>query len=98
MQTDYHPPPPHLGSGWPSPRLCFHHLEAEEEFKKGRKTFVPGASVWSRISLGFDITSNSPFFHLFVELILCTALREQRNHKDMHKLSHKKEGEREFHF
>ena len=61
-----------------------------------RKTFVFSALVWSRISLGFRPPQTVFSFHPFVERCFCTAVRQQRNHKDMHKLSDKKEGKKNF--
>lgn len=89
----------YLGSDWPSPRLHFLlHLETEEEFKKEGKHL--GSVLQSGVELVWaSISPQTAFsFYLFVELCLCTAVREQRNHKDMHKLSHKKGREKEFHF
>lgn len=89
----------YLGSDWPSPRLHFlQHLEKEEEFKKEGKHLC--SALQSGVELAWaSISPQTAFsFYLFVELSLCTAVREQRNHKDMHKLSHKKGEEKEFHF
>lgn len=102
MHTDYHPAPPpptpalQLSPGFwlaistsPFPPTSRNRRGIQ---KKGGKHLC--SALQSGVELArASISPQTVFsFHLFVELCLCTAVREQRNHKDMHKLSHKKEG------